>query len=171
MRCRGVMIVAAMLLAGLGSQAALSDGTKTAGPASRPTSQPTTSQPADPDHIVVEVERFDLEEATVENLRGAGGGKAVLFRRDTAAADYTIPSMPKGRYAVTVFTQAPDADRDAFLLIMAAEVYRLFPAEFGSVQPTTQNVEVEIEKTGPCRVLLLAAEPGVYVDRIEFRRR
>ena len=148
--------------------AALAAGGTSEMPKGGTTSKPTTTQAAPPEMkdglMTLEVETFTLEDATVKDLQGATGGKAVLFDKETSSAKTTV-TLKKGNYEVTVFVQGVDPDHDAFFLSVAGEESRLFPAEYGKVV-AADPVKVEVKQDGAVAIALAAAETGLYLDKV-----
>lgn len=144
-------------------------------PTARPTpaaggavGKPAPPEPALLEEAVLEVEEFKLDEAEVKDLAGAGGGKAVLFAEETAGAETVVP-LKKGTYQVTLYAQGSDEDHDAVYLSVAGIENRVYTPEWGKVV-ACEPVVVVVPKDGPCKVVLLAAETGVYLDKVVLKR-
>jgi len=118
--------------------------------------------------VTLEVEAFKLDEAEVKDLAGASGGKAVLFGSETSGAETAVP-LTKGTYQVTLYMQGADEDRDAVYLSVAGIENRLFAQEWGKVF-ACETVTVVVAKDGPVKVVLLAAETDVYLDKVVLKR-
>jgi len=120
------------------------------------------------EEATLEVEAFKLDEAEVKDLAGASGGKAVLFGSETSGAETAVP-LKKGTYQVTLYMQGGDSDHDAVYLSVAGVEYRLFPDEAGKVM-AVESFTVQVTKDGPVKVILLAAETDVYLDKVVLKR-
>jgi len=119
--------------------------------------------------IVLEVESFTLKDAAVKELAGASGGKAVLFDKEDASSATKEVVLKAGKYEAVVYVQAPDADKDAFYLVINGEENRLFPEDYGKVLPT-QAAAFEVKKDGAVKVELKASEEtGMYLDRVVIK--
>jgi hypothetical protein len=122
--------------------------------------------------VTLEVETFKLDEAEVRDLAGASGGKAVLFNSETSGAETSVP-LKKGTYEVTLYMQGADEDHDAVYLSVAGIENRLYADEWGRVVvgavPDQERFTVAVPKDGPCKVVLLAAETDVYLDRVVLK--
>ena len=129
---------------------------------------PVPPKPALLEETTLEVETFKLDEAEVKDLAGASGGKAVLFASETAGAETVVP-LKKGTYEVTLYAQGSDEDHDAVYLSVAGIENRVYTPEWGKVV-ACEPVVVVVPKDGPCKVVLLAAETGVYLDKVVLKR-
>jgi len=133
-----------------------------------PEVQPPEVKPP-PGELVLEVEAFTkLEEAQVKDLAGASGGKAVFFDSETSAAETSVP-LTKGTWEVTLFMQGTDEDQDAVYLDVAGTEQRLFPQDYGKVM-AVEPFTVEVAKDGAVKVVLMAAETGVYLDKVVLKK-
>ena len=146
----------------------------TPAPAPAPTSVTTVKAPAG--EIVLEAETCTLKDCAAKELRGAGGGKAVLMDKDSSQAQGTV-DLKKGKYKVVVYMQGASADEDAvYITLGQGSRTRAFAEEHDAIVPATlyesedQFFMALIDKDGPCSVLLTTAEKNVYVDRVVFTR-
>jgi hypothetical protein len=143
-----------------------------AGPAAGPAAE--TAKPAVPVEkngvITLEIEDFPtLKDAKAMPLTGAGGGKAVLFDKETSLATTTV-NLKKGTYEVTLYIQAVDPDHDAVLLSINGSENRLFTNDYGNVVPASDPFTFEMAADGPCVIQLKPAELDVQLDRVELKR-
>ena len=118
--------------------------------------------------LVLEVESFKLDKAEIRALKGASGGKAVLFKDEAGGAKITV-TLKKGDYDVTVYGQAPDAESDAFYLSLAGTEERLYTEDHGKLSKT-KTLKVTVAKDGPCDLKIEPAETGFYLDKVEIRK-
>jgi len=119
--------------------------------------------------LVLEAESFTLKDAGVKELAGASGGKAVLFDKEDASSATKEVELKAGKYEAVVYVQAPDADKDAFYLVINGEENRLFPEEYGKVLPT-KAAAFEVKKDGAVKLELKASEEtGLFVDRVVIK--
>ena len=135
------------------------------------TPKPAEVKPATPvgGEVVLEVKSFTLKDAEVKDLAGASGGKAVLFDKEDASSATKEVVLKAGKYEAVVYVQAPDADKDAFYLVINGEENRLFPEDYGKVLPT-QAAAFEVKKDGAVKVELKASEEtGMYLDRVVIK--
>jgi len=126
------------------------------------------ARPPAAEGTVLECETFKLDHAKVLDLAGASGGKAVLFDSETCGAETSVP-LTKGTYEVTLFIQGTDEDQDAVYLSVAGIEYRLFPEDYGKVM-AVEPFTVEVAKDGAVKVVLMAAETGVYLDKVVLKK-
>jgi hypothetical protein len=132
------------------------------------TPAPTTPAAPTPAVVTLECRTFTLTDAALKDLAGACGGKAVLFDKETAKAATSV-NLLKGTYEVTVYLQAPDSDSDAIYVSVNKNEERLYPDEYGSIQPT-RTYTVEVQADGPCAVEIVPAETGMLLDRVVLKK-
>jgi hypothetical protein len=117
---------------------------------------------------VLEVEGLALKNAEVRERPDAGGGKAVLFGDEAASAETEV-QLPAGKYAVVVYAQAPDSDRDAFYLVVAGDEQRSYPRKYGRLAPCVP-MEIEVKEPAKVKVQLRGDEEStLYLDRVVIR--
>ena len=117
----------------------------------------------------VEVEEFTLNNAEIEDLEEASGGKVVVLQDENATAEATI-QLKRGNYEITVYALGPSFDEDGFYLTVGdAAEERLWPENPGELLPTLDVVNYTQEATGPCDILLSFGEPNVQLDRVQFK--
>jgi len=122
-----------------------------------------------PGEVALEVENFTkLDEAEVKDLAGASGGKAVLFDSEISGAETSV-LLTKGTWEVTLHMQGGDSEHDAVYLSVAGIEERLFPEEADKVM-AVESFTVQVTKDGPVKVVLLAAETGVYLDKVVLKK-
>ncbi|MGQ9662473.1 MAG: hypothetical protein ACUVWX_09085, partial [Kiritimatiellia bacterium] len=129
--------------------------------------EPALGMQAQPAEVVLEAETFELKNAKIVEIKGASGGKAILFEMDTGVATLTVP-MKKGTYEVTAYGQGVDEEQDAFYVAVGSYEERVFPDEYGKIV-ATKAFRVVVPQDGPCKVVISAAEPNVHVDRIVIK--
>ena len=118
----------------------------------------------------VEVEEFTLNNAEIEDLEEASGGKVVVLQDENATAEATI-QLKKGSYEITVYSLGPSFDEDGFYLTVGnAAEERLWAENPGELLPTLDVINYTQEATGPCDILLSFGEPNVQLDRVQFKR-
>jgi hypothetical protein len=119
--------------------------------------------------VVLEVESFTLKNATVKDLAGASGGKAVLFDKAEESSATKEVQLKAGKYEAVVYVQAADEDTDAFYLTVGGEESRLFPEEYGKVLPA-KAVAFEVKADGAVKLELKASEEaGMLLDRVVIK--
>lgn len=128
---------------------------------------PALVQPTklDDGSLLFDPKGFRLKDCDVHELAGALGGKAVRLRQFTSTAQRNI-SVKAGKYKLIVWAFAPDADHDAFNVIVDGELFRLTPTDTRVISPCrpivfTLAVEKEIDLC-----LRASEENGMSVDRI-----
>ena len=134
---------------------------------------PTEAAPPEvkvlPSEVALEVEDFTkLDEAEVKDLVGASGGKAVLFDSEISGAETSV-LLTKGTWEVTLHMQGGDSEHDAVYLSVAGIEERLFPEEADKVM-AVESFSVQVTKDGLVKVVLLAAETGVYLDKVVLKK-
>jgi hypothetical protein len=123
---------------------------------------------AEPKPIVIEIESFTLTDAKVQELKGASGGKVVLFDSEKSKAIGKV-KLPAGKYQLTLYCQAEDEERDATYLQVNKDLdNRLWPVEKGSIQPCEDIVFFAVAEEGEQTIALWTAETGVLLDRVEI---
>jgi len=123
----------------------------------------------DENTFFVEVEDFDLTNAKVLDLEGAGGEKAVVLQDETSKAQATI-KLSKGSYEISVYGLAPSYDEDAFNVTVGGnEQQRMWIESPEEILPTLEYVALTQEADGPCDIVITYIEPNVELDRVEFK--
>jgi len=124
----------------------------------------------DKDTFFVEVEEFDLTNAKVLELEGAGGEKVVVLQDESGKAEATI-KLTKGSYEITVYALGPSYDEDAFFMKVGGNAeQRMWLESPGEILPTLEYVAFTQEADGPCDILITYVEPNVELDRVQFKR-
>ncbi len=119
---------------------------------------------------VLDVKSFDLSEAKLAELKGAGGGKAVVFTGPKSNAVGSV-QHPPGEYRLALYVLAMDDDHDATALRINGEAeHRLWPASKNKLVACEEVVPFRVTKEGRQTIELSTAETGVFLDRIEIHR-
>jgi len=118
--------------------------------------------------ITLEVEKFKLDEAEVKDLAGASGGKAVLFDSEMSAAETSV-SLTGGTYEITLHMQGGDDEHDAVYISVAGIEIRTYPEERDKVM-AVEPFTVQVTRDGPVKVVIMAAETGVYLDKVVLKK-
>ena len=119
--------------------------------------------------IVLEVESFALKGATVANLAGASGGKAVLFEKPDESSATKEVLLKAGKYEALVYMQAEGEGKNAFYLKVNGEEARVFPEDYGRLLPTLP-LAFTVKADGLVKIELQASEEaGMWLDRVVIR--
>ena len=124
----------------------------------------------DKDTFFIEVEEFDLTNAEVRELEGAGGGKTVMLKDASGRAEATV-YLSKGSYEITVYGLGPSYEEDAFYLTVGDNAQqRMWMESPGDIVPTLEYYAYTQQADGPCHLLLSFIESNVELDRVKFVR-
>jgi hypothetical protein len=114
--------------------------------------------------LTFELEDFQrFHHATIVDLPGAGGGKAVhLGESDSEAA--TTLDLPKGAYRLIAFMRTVDQRHDGIWVEVAGQKHPLWAGNYGKLTPSADDAEFLLPG-GPVTVRFLARETLIDVDR------
>jgi hypothetical protein len=130
---------------------------------------PPAEFPADGKKLVVEGESFLLERVQLRELKGASGGKAVLFDYLDGFAKRTVKLKP-GSYEVMAYIYAPHREADAFFMKLAGSYERICADKKQEVSTCTK-MTVKVDKPGGYELRLEPAETNFMIDRVEITRK
>ncbi len=117
--------------------------------------------------IVLEVEKFELTNAKVQELAEASGGKTVVLKDDSSKAERTI-NLKAGNYNFTLYVQGASSEEDAsYISVGGDSEERVYPDDVESILET-QDVYYTQKEDGPCSIVITFAEENVQLDRVEI---
>lgn len=126
--------------------------------------------------LVLQIEAFKLTNTKAVKMKGASGGKVVVFADEKAKAETTF-KLPSGWYEGTLYVWAKDDTSDTTHLLIEADDYEAGVSEL-PVCPWDKK------KIAPCfpmkfrvgdanqerKIVLRADDLGVRIDRLEIKR-
>jgi hypothetical protein len=118
--------------------------------------------------VALEAEAMRLTEASPQAMKGASGGKVVVFDSAKSAAETSV-KLSAGTYQLVVFVHATDTRHDSlFVRVGEGPERRLYPSIVRQITACVVDPPLEIPAPGEYSVRLRPDETGVAVDRIMF---
>jgi hypothetical protein len=152
------------LIAGLGRAAAPPAAAIAQAAAVTPAAAPALAE------TVIEVESMKLTDAEVRPLPGAGGGRVVVFEKETGMAEGSV-KLTQGRYELILYVLAPDGDHDATSVEVEKGIdRRIWSSHHGKLAPCDDPVPFTVKQDGEVPIKLWVAETGVLLDRVVIRK-
>jgi len=119
--------------------------------------------------LTLEGENFELkEQAKVEELAGASGGKALFFPGENNKA-LLEPVLEKGFYNVTVFSRTDVYANDSFSLTFNGIEKKLWQDGIKKIA-RCKTFSISLPENRKYRLEILSAKTPVYIDRIELEK-
>jgi len=129
-----------------------------------------------PKLTVLQIESFELTNAPVEEMKGAGGGKVVVFGSEKSKAVTEI-ELPSGWYEAVLYVWAEDEESDCTYLMIEADDFNAGVAEMPVIPWDKKQIApctpIQFKFEGPLRprqIKLWTNETGVKLDRLEIKR-
>ena len=97
----------------------------------------------------------------------AAGVRGVRFPKVDSRAEARL-ALPPGTYKATIYAYATGSDADAFHLVVGEARIRTYPEQTNTVAPGKATLSFTVKTAEPVPLVVVPAESGVAVDRIEI---